>query len=173
MGWEESMKKEAIIYARISTNTEKQNIKQQIEHCKEYAERRGYDVLKVFKEAKSGKKGKDERRVYARVLRFLEENPEVTLIVQDTDRITRNYYDGVEFEKFIIKNKINIDSVFGGIVNLSNASMRSMYRVKNIFNCYRVEADYERIMIGVEKAKKEGKFKGRKKGSKNKKRKLR
>ena len=61
--------KQAIIYARISTNDEKQNIKQQIEYCKKQAEKEGYEILKIFKDKKTGKT--DERYGYKQMIKFL------------------------------------------------------------------------------------------------------
>jgi len=86
----------AIIYTRISTNTEQQNIKQQRDYCKKYAKKEGYEVLHLFGDKMSGKTS--ERSGYQRMLKFLSENPTVHLIVQDLDRLTRNYYDGVDLE---------------------------------------------------------------------------
>ncbi len=88
------MVKQAIIYARISTDKEKQNVQQQIEYDKKWALRNEYVVVKVFKDEKTGKTS--DRRGYQRMLRYLIEHPSVSLIVQDTDRLTRNFYDAVD-----------------------------------------------------------------------------
>lgn len=159
-----------IIYARISTNQEKQNVKQQIEHCKAYAEREGHEVLKVFKDEKTGKT--NDRRGYQGALKFLKENLGVGLIVHDSDRTTRNFYDGVDFEKFIIESKVKVISISENI-DLSSPNGRLMFRIKNALNAYYVENLIEKIKVGVERAKKEGKYKGRKKGAKGKKNKFR
>lgn len=158
--------KEAIIYARISTNNEKQNIKQQIDYCKKWAEREGYNVLKVFKDEMSGQKS--ERRGYQRMLIYLKEKPEVVLIVQDTDRISRNYYDSVDFERFIIEHKIKIKSL-SEVIDLDSPNGRLMFRIKYALNAQYVENLVEKIRVGVARAKKEGKYTGRKKGAKNRK----
>ncbi len=155
----------AIIYARISTNQEKQNINQQVEYCKKQAELKGFIVIKVFKDEKTGKTS--DRRGYQRMLKFLKENPEVTLIVQDTDRLTRNFYDGVEFEKFVLENKIKLVSL-SELVDLETANGRFMFRIKLAMNNFYVENLHDKIKIGVSRAKKEGKYKGRKKGAKSK-----
>jgi len=155
----------AIIYARISTSQEKQNINQQIEYCNKQAESKGFIVIKVFKDEKTGKTS--DRRGYQRMLKFLKENPEVVLIVQDTDRITRNFYDGVEFEKFVLENKIKLISLSENI-DLETPNGRLMFRIKYALNSQYIENLIEKIKVGVARAKKEGKYKGRKKGSKSK-----
>jgi len=160
----------AIIYARISTNKDLQNINQQIEYCKKWAIREGYDVLKVFKDIKTGKT--DKRRGYQRMKEYLKENSQVTLIVQDSDRLTRNFYDGVELEKFILKYNIKLKSL-SEIIDLKSPNGRLMFRIKYSLNAHYVENLLQKIKVGVERAKKEGKYTGRKKGALGKKRKNR
>ena len=157
--------KKVIIYARISTDKEKQNIKQQIKYCRDYSERNSYYVLKVFKDEQTGKTNK--RKGYQKLLIYLKKNPKSNLIVQDTDRLTRDFYDGVELEKFIINNKVNLISLSEKI-DLTTANGRFMFRIKLAMNNFYVENLHDKIKIGVERAKKEGKYKGRKKGSINK-----
>lgn len=158
--------KQSIIYARISTNKEKQNVQQQIEYCKKWAEREGYNVLKVFKDEKTGKT--DKRRGYQRMLNYLTEDPSICLIVQDTDRLTRDFYDGVELERFLIDKQINLLSLSENI-NLNTPNGRFMWRIKLAMNCFYVENLIQKIKVGVARAKKEGKYTGRMKGALGKK----
>ena len=158
--------KQAIIYTRISTNTEQQNIKQQRDYCKKYAQNEGYDVLHLFGDKMSGKI--TERSGYQRMLKFLEQNPTVHLIVQDIDRLTRNFYDGVDLEKFILENDITVKSISES-VDLSNPMGKFTFRVKMAMNALYLENLIDKIRVGVARAKTEGKYKGRKAGSKNKK----
>ena len=156
----------SIIYARISTNDEKQNIKQQIDYCKKWAYDNEFEVLKVFKDRKTGKT--DNRNGYQSMLKYLAEKPSVSLIVQDTDRLSRNYYDAVEFEKFIIERRINLISL-SEKVDLNSPNGRFMFRIKSAMNSYYVENLLQKINIGVARAKSEGKYTGRKKGALGKK----
>lgn len=160
--------KVAIIYARISTNDEKQNIKQQIDYCKKWAIDNNFNILKVFQDKKTGKT--DNRKGYQRMLKYLAQNSPISLIVQDTDRLGRNYYDSVEFEKFIRKNKIELLSL-SEKVELNTANGRFMFRIKSAMNNYYVENLIDKISIGVARAKAQGKFKGRMKGALGKKKK--
>ena len=109
----------AIIYTRISTDDEQQKIKQQRDYCKKYAEKEGYEVLHTIGDKISGKIPVRERPGGRRLLIFLEDNPEVHLIVQDVDRICRDYYDSVFFERWVIINNITIKSL-SEIVDLVN-----------------------------------------------------
>ncbi len=153
---------DVVIYARISTNRGEQNIKQQIDYLKEYAKRESLDVLKVFKDEESGKSIK--RRGFERLLLFLKENPDVGLLVQDTDRLTRDFKQGVELENFITRNNIKIISL-SEVVDLNSPNGRFMFRIKLAMNNFYIENLHEKIKVGVARAKLEGKYKGRKKGA--------
>lgn len=158
----------AIIYTRISTDDEQQNIKQQKEYCKKYAEKEGYEVLHTIGDKVSGKIPVRERSGGKRMLIFLEKNPGVHLIVQDVDRICRDYYDSVWFEQWVIKNNITIKSL-SEMVDLINPMGKFTFRIKMAMNAFYVDNLNIKRAIGIARAKAEGKYKGRKKGTKNKK----
>ncbi len=158
----------AIIYARISTNDEKQNIKQQRDYCKKFAEKEGYEVLHTIGDKISGKIPILQRSGGKRMIKFLEDNPDVHLIVQDVDRICRDFYDAVWFEQFVIKNDIQIRSL-SEVVDLSQPMGKFTFRIKIAMNAFYIENLIDKIRVGVARAKAEGKYKGRKKGSLNKK----
>ena len=67
------MVKKAVIYTRISTNKELQNISQQINYCKDWAAKNGYEIVKVFKDERTGRT--NDRKGYRRMLKHLKENP--------------------------------------------------------------------------------------------------
>jgi DNA invertase Pin-like site-specific DNA recombinase len=158
----------AIIYTRISTNDEKQNIKQQRDYCRKFAEKEGYEVLHVMGDKISGKVPISERSGGKRMLKFLEENPKVHLIVQDIDRISRDFYDAVEFEKFIVDKNITVKSL-SEMIDLKNPMGKLMFRIKISMNAFYIENLIQKILVGVARAKKEGKYKGRQKGALGKK----
>lgn len=158
--------KDFVIYARISTNRGEQNIQQQIDYCKKYAERNEINVVKVFKDEKTGKTS--QRIGYERLLAYLKDNKDVGLLVQDTDRLTRNFYDGVELEKFLIEYDIEVISL-SDRVDLKTPNGKLMFRIKLALNAQYVENLIDKIRVGVARAKAEGKYKGRKKGALGKK----
>jgi site-specific DNA recombinase len=149
------------IYASISTDRGEQNIRQQVAHVREFCKRKGYEIYRVYKDEKTGKTQK--RNDYQKMLRHWDEGKFETLVVQDVDRLTRNYYDGMAFEKFVIDNNKKVISL-SEPVDLSRPYGRFMFRVKLAMNSFYVENLIDKIRIGVERAKKEGKYKGGKKG---------
>ena len=87
------------IYVQIRTDRGEQNIRQQAAYVREFYKRKGQDIYKVNKDEKTGKT--EQRIDYQRMLRHWEEGKFDTVVIQDVDRLTRNYYDGVELEKFV------------------------------------------------------------------------
>jgi DNA invertase Pin-like site-specific DNA recombinase len=87
------------IYAHISTDRGEQNIRQQVAYVREFCKRKGYNIYKVNRDERTGKT--EQRIDYQRMLRHWEEGKFDTVVIQDVDRLTRNYYDGVELEKFV------------------------------------------------------------------------
>jgi site-specific DNA recombinase len=158
------------IYARISTDRGEQNIKQQVAHVRSFCKRKGYEIYKVYKDEKTGKT--KQRNDYQKMLLHWEQGKFEALVVQDVDRLTRNYYDGVALEKFVIEKDKKIVSL-SEPVDLSTPYGRFMFRVKLAMNSFYVENLVEKIRIGIQRAKKEGKYKGGKKGRKWKRRKQR
>jgi site-specific DNA recombinase len=151
------------IYARISTDRGEQNIKQQVAHVRKICQRKGYEIYKVYKDEKTGKIR--QRNDYQKMLRHWDEGKFEVLVVQDVDRLTRDYYDGVALEKFVIeKDKIIVS--LSEPVDLTTPYGRFMFRVKLAMNSFYVENLVEKIRVGIQRAKKEGKYKGGKKGRK-------
>lgn len=161
------IKIKAVIYSRISTSDLYQNIKQQRDYCRDYAKRNGYEVLHVFNDKCSGNVPMALRSGSKRLLRFLKDNSDVYLIVQDLNRLSRCFVDSVAFMNFLMKYKINLISLSQS-VDLSTPNGRLMFRINISLNSYYTEDLHEKIRIGIKRAQKEGLYCGRKPGSKNK-----
>lgn len=152
------------LYARVST--EDQNVKQQMQHLKEWAKRNEYTVRKVVMDTESGAKPLIERK---RFLKLLDEESKTSVAdgmgIVNLDRLTRNWGDVVFIEKHFRENwdKYKLLSM-GDTIDLSNASGRFMFRIRMAVCCYMPEDMREKQRIGIERAKKEGKYKGGKKG---------
>lgn len=155
------------LYARVST--EDQNVKQQMNHLKEWAKRNEYDIVKVIMDTESGTKPLLERRRFLRLLEESKTNTIEAIGIYNLDRLTRNWEDVVFIEKHFRENweTCKLFSISDSI-DLSNASGRFMFRMRMTVCCYMPEDMREKQRIGIDRAKLEGKYKGRKKGSKNK-----
>ena len=151
----------AAIYARVSTDRGEQNIGQQVAYIRDFCKQKGHEVCNVYKDEMTGKT--TERRGYQTMIRHWSEGKFEVLVVQDVDRLTRNYYDGVELEKFVVENKKQIISLSEPI-DFNTPYGRLMFRFKLAMSAFYVENLMDKIRIGIERAKKEGKYTGGKKG---------
>ena len=155
------------LYARVST--EDQNVKPQMQHLKEWAKRNDHTVRKVVMDTESGTKPLIERKRFLKLLDESKNGEADGMAIVNLDRLTRNWEDVVFIEKFFNNNwdRYKLLSI-GDTIDLSNASGRFTFRVRMAMCCYMPEDMREKQRIGIEQAKKEKKYKGRKKGSKNK-----
>lgn len=148
-----------IIYTRVSTDD--QNVRQQADYLKEWSIKQGYEIQRVVMDEESGTLPLVERKKFLKILY----EPCDAIVVFNLDRLTRNWDDVTMIEKHFRENwdKTRLISA-SDTIDLSNASGRLMFRMKMIFNCYMPEDMREKQRIGIERAKREGKYKGGKAG---------
>lgn len=152
-----------LIYARVSTT--EQNVDQQALYCKEWAKRQGYEVVWTIKDKESGRLPLTERKQFLKIIRDEYNFEYDAVLVYHLDRLTRNWDDVTMIEKYFRENwerRKLLSTSFD--VNLHNAIGRFMFRSMFAQFCYMPEDMLEKTMIGVERAKKEGKYKGGKIG---------
>jgi putative DNA-invertase from lambdoid prophage Rac len=154
----------AVIYCRVST--EDQNVKQQSDYINEWCKRQNIEIIKTVLDEESGRLPLVERKRFRKLLDESKNNPNFdSIIVYNIDRLTRNWDDVTLIEKHFRENW-NIVKLISTSdeINLANASGRAMFRIKMAMCCYMPEDMREKQKIGIERAKKEGKFKGGKVG---------
>ena len=154
-----------VVYARVSTS--RQNIKQQIAALTAFCFKQGFEITREYSDkAVSGstitRKGLDKMMQEGLLGEF------DAIVVYDVDRIGRNWELGVLFEKFLVDSGVKLISM-RDTVEMQTANGRLNYRIKCVVAAFEREATIEKIKLGVQRAKKEGKYKGRKPGSINKK----
>jgi len=158
--------KQVNLYARVST--EDQNVNQQINYEKNWFSKNGYTINKIVRDVESGLTPLIKRKKFIKLLELSKEekNP---IGIYNLDRLTRNWEDVVFIEKWFRDNWNDCKLIStSDEINLSNANGRFMFRVRMAVCCLMPEDMREKQRIGIERAKKEGKYKGRKLGSKNK-----
>jgi DNA invertase Pin-like site-specific DNA recombinase len=147
------------IYARVST--EDQNLKQAIKVLKKHCGNKRYGIQKVYKDKESGTLF--SRKGFQSLLKACRQGKHQSILVYSIDRLTRNFFDGVKIEKFLVQYKIQLYTI-SGKVDLSSAMGRAKFRMELIFSAHMVEDMKERQKIGIQRAQNEGKYKGGKKG---------
>lgn len=60
----------AVIYARVSSTSDRQNTERQIADLTKYAEYKEMEILKVFEEKVSGAKKNSERPIFVEAITF-------------------------------------------------------------------------------------------------------
>lgn len=152
-----------LIYCRVSTDD--QNVDQQAEVCREYCKDKGYEIAWTIKDKESGRKPLLERERFLKILRDEYNFSYDAVLVYNLDRLTRNWDDVTKIERYFRENwdRVKLMSI-SNLIDLGNASGRLMFRIFFATACFQPEDMYEKTMIGVARAKKEGKYKGGKKG---------
>lgn len=98
----------AIIYARVSSTTDRQSTDRQVADLQRYAEYSNMEVVKVYEEKVSGAKRNIERHVLAEALEFCIVEHVDMLLVSELSRLGRNAFEVLETVKALVDNKINL-----------------------------------------------------------------
>lgn len=80
----------SVIYARVSSLSDRQNTKRQVSDLTEYASRNGLEVVSVFEEHISGAKSIEEREVLTKCLNFCVEQKIDVLLLSELSRLGRS-----------------------------------------------------------------------------------
>lgn len=154
------------IYSRVSTVD--QNVRQQSIYLRQWCGSQKHEVVKSVLDTESGTLPLRSRPKFRKLL-----NPKKkyqAIVVYNLDRLTRNWYDENFLEQMFFDNWSELQLISTcEPIDLSTATGRMMFRMKMVVSCFMPEDMREKQMIGIARAKKQGKFQGRKKGSKNKK----
>lgn len=102
------MKKKAVIFARVSSTSERQNTKRQIEDLTRYAEFNKIIVSKVFEEYISGGLKNEERPILLQAVEYCKNYNIDIILVSELSRIGRNVFEVLEVVKELINANINL-----------------------------------------------------------------
>lgn len=98
----------SVIYARVSSTTDRQNTDRQVSDLKNYAQQNNIDVVDVFEEHISGAKKNDERIILRECLNFCFNNEIDTLLISELSRLGRNVDEVLENVKLCKEHRLNI-----------------------------------------------------------------
>jgi DNA invertase Pin-like site-specific DNA recombinase len=97
-----------IIYARVSSLSDRQNTERQIADLTNYANANGIEVVKVFSEKISGAKKNTERLVLSEAIAFAEANEIGLILCSEGSRIGRSTWEVLETIKRCIDKGIDV-----------------------------------------------------------------
>ena len=153
------MSKRVAIYGRVSTSGQSTDI--QLQECRGYAARCGYEVVGEYCDTISGTTGKDDRQALSRLLEDAFTRKFDTVVVYSIDRLGRSLKHCLEILESLKSHRCDFISIKQQI----DTSSPTGTLIFNIFACL---ASYERTMIlertalGRERAKARGVKFGRK-----------
>ena len=153
------------LYARVST--EDQSVDDKMRELRRWAKSNNHEIVKEVFDKQSGTVELKDRKKFLEIL----DNPlGDALVVNKLDRITRNYDSVTLIERYFRENWDTFKLIALDFpVQLDTAVGRLMFRNMLTLACFEPEQMKERQRPAIERAKKEGKFKGRKKGAVSKK----
>lgn len=98
----------AVIYARVSSTTDRQNTERQIADLNRYAEYKNMEISKVFEEKISGAKKNAERPIFVETIEYCKANDIQILLVSELSRLGRNAFEVLETVKILVDEGINL-----------------------------------------------------------------
>ena len=130
--------KKVAIYGRVSTSGQSTDI--QLQECRQYAERCGYQVIGEYCDTISGTTSKDDRVALTRLLEDAFTRKFDTVIVFSIDRLGRSLKHCLEILETLKSHRCDFVSIKQQI----DTSSPTGQLIFNIFACL---ASYERTMI--------------------------
>lgn len=161
--------KTAIIYARVSSTTDRQSTERQIKSLRDYSILNGYEVEKIFSEHISGAKKNEERQALNECIDYAILHKSVILI-SELSRMGRAIWEVLETIKRCIDNGVNVYFQKEGLSLMDEDgkvnSIMAIY-ISCLGFCAEKEREniYYRLHQGRELAKAKGVKMGRKQGS--------
>ncbi len=98
----------AIIYARVSSVSDRQNTERQVKDLMEYANYQKYEVVRVFEEKVSGAKKNSDRAILQEAIEYCISQKIDILLCSELSRIGRSSFEVLETVKRLIDNKVNL-----------------------------------------------------------------
>ena len=98
----------AVIYARVSSEGDRQSTTRQVEDLKTCASIQGYEILNIYEEHISGAKKNKDRKVLTECLDFCIRNHTDILLLSELSRLGRNVDEVLANVRFCKENHLNI-----------------------------------------------------------------
>ena len=162
----------AVIYSRVSSESERQDTQRQTTELKQYASRIGYNIVEVYEEKISGFKKNEQRPVFTKMLEDINTNQIDKILVWELSRIGRSVLNSLQNIQILHDLKVGIYIKNFNLETLNDdktPNSLSMFMVQILFAVANMESKMTlaRLQSGYRNhIKKHGsKSVGRKKGS--------
>lgn len=98
----------AVIYARVSSQNDRQDTKRQVQDLERYAESQNLRILKVYEEHISGTKKIEERQVLSECLEYCISHSVRTLLVSELSRLGRSTLQVLRSLEILHEAKVSV-----------------------------------------------------------------
>jgi len=152
--------KRCVLYSRVSTD--KQQCLNQVIEMTEYTKRSDLEIVRTYQDdSTSSRKEISQRTQLSQMLSDANRKSFDVLVVSSIDRIARNTKECIEIVNQL--NELNIDIIFlREGVDTRTSIGRMIFHVFSSLGEYEREMIRSRIMIGLNRAREQGKKLGRK-----------
>ncbi|WP_368247122.1 IS607 family transposase [Clostridium perfringens] len=127
----ETDSRKIVIYTRVSTSNQKDDLKNQVEFLRQYANAKGIIVDEVIEDYGSGLNY--NRKKWNRLIDSCMTNEISTIIITHKDRFIRFGYDW--FESFLAKFNVEIIVVNNEILSPQEELVQDIISILHIFSC--------------------------------------
>lgn len=124
-------KRKIVIYTRISTSNQKEDLKNQVEFLRQYANAKGIIVDEVIEDYGSGLNY--NRKKWNKLIDECMENKVKTIIISHKDRFIRFGYDW--FERFLSKFEVSFIIVNNESLSPQEELVQDIISILHIFSC--------------------------------------
>lgn len=97
-----------VIYARVSSTTDRQSTARQVSDLTTYAGNNGIEIEQIFEERISGAKHNDERPILCKCLDYAIDRGVGIVLISELSRLGRNVFEVLENVKRCKDNNLNI-----------------------------------------------------------------
>ena len=98
----------AVIYSRVSSESERQDSQRQTTELKQYASRMGYNIVEVYEEKVSGFKKNELRPIFSKMLEDIKTNEIDKVLVWELSRIGRSVLNSLQNIQILHDLKVGI-----------------------------------------------------------------
>lgn len=102
------METKAVIYARVSSNNDRQDTTRQIEDLKKYAVSQNIEIVNVFQEHISGAKKNEERQVLTDCLEYCTQHSVDYLLLSELSRLGRSTLQVLRSLEILHEAKVSV-----------------------------------------------------------------
>jgi len=149
----------SVIYARYSDSAQREeSIEGQLRECSEFAQRKGFTVIKTYADrAISGKKA-DNRPEFMQMISDSKQKNFDVVIVWKIDRFSRDKYDSVYYKNILKKNGVSVVSATEPIDDSPEGQL--MESIFEGFSVYYLKDLSMKVSRGMTENTLKGKFNG-------------